>query len=172
MRRWTASGRCPGPSHADSGPPHDGPPTPAWNGGSLQRHPVHARHGPALEAAPAARRPGERCGLRVGAHLRRPHRDMQQTVSGPENAYKQGRMAEEVGFEPTVRFHARRFSRPVHSTTLPLLRSGLGIGRRAILKAPGAILPEPPESPFLARAQELSISANAGKSQPWRVRAE
>ncbi len=31
-------------------------------------------------------------------------------------------MAEEVGFEPTVRFHARRFSRPVHSTTLPLLR--------------------------------------------------
>ena len=33
-------------------------------------------------------------------------------------------MAEEVGFEPTVRSHARRFSRPVHSTTLPLLRSG------------------------------------------------
>jgi hypothetical protein len=31
-------------------------------------------------------------------------------------------VAEEVGFEPTVRFHARRFSRPVHSTTLPLLR--------------------------------------------------
>src|SRR6056297_2443890 len=30
-------------------------------------------------------------------------------------------MAEEVGFEPTVRFHARRFSRPVQSTTLPLL---------------------------------------------------
>ena len=32
-----------------------------------------------------------------------------------------GQVAEEVGFEPTVRFHARRFSRPVHSTTLPLL---------------------------------------------------
>ena len=32
-------------------------------------------------------------------------------------------MAEEVGFEPTVRSHARWFSRPVHSTTLPLLRS-------------------------------------------------
>ena len=27
----------------------------------------------------------------------------------------------EVGFEPTVDFHLRRFSRPVHSTTLPLL---------------------------------------------------
>ncbi len=33
-------------------------------------------------------------------------------------------MAEEVGFEPTVDFHLRRFSRPVHSTTLPLLRLG------------------------------------------------
>ena len=33
-------------------------------------------------------------------------------------------MAEEVGFEPTVDFHLRRFSRPVHSTTLPLLRRG------------------------------------------------
>ena len=31
-------------------------------------------------------------------------------------------MAEEVGFEPTDDFHHRRFSRPVHSTTLPLLR--------------------------------------------------
>ena len=31
-------------------------------------------------------------------------------------------MAEEVGFEPTVRVNVRRFSRPVHSTTLPLLR--------------------------------------------------
>ena len=37
-------------------------------------------------------------------------------------------MAEEVGFEPTVDFHLRRFSRPVHSTTLPLLRQGGGIG--------------------------------------------
>ena len=34
-------------------------------------------------------------------------------------------MAEEVGFEPTVDFHLRRFSRPVHSTTLPLLRVGM-----------------------------------------------
>lgn len=31
-------------------------------------------------------------------------------------------MAEEVGFEPTEGFHLRRFSRPVHSTTLPPLR--------------------------------------------------
>ena len=31
-------------------------------------------------------------------------------------------MAEEQGFEPWEDFHPRRFSRPVHSTTLPLLR--------------------------------------------------
>ena len=33
-----------------------------------------------------------------------------------------GRMAEEVGFEPTEGVNPRRFSRPVQSTTLPLLR--------------------------------------------------
>ncbi len=44
-------------------------------------------------------------------------------------------MAEEVGFEPTVRFHARRFSRPVQSTTLPLLRHPVVNGSRMILKA-------------------------------------
>ena len=33
-----------------------------------------------------------------------------------------GYLAEEVGFEPTERVNVRRFSRPVHSTTLPLLR--------------------------------------------------
>ena len=32
-------------------------------------------------------------------------------------------VAEEVGFEPTEGFHPRWFSRPVHSTTLPLLRA-------------------------------------------------
>ena len=32
-------------------------------------------------------------------------------------------MAEEVGFEPTERVNVRWFSRPVHSTTLPLLQS-------------------------------------------------
>ena len=31
-------------------------------------------------------------------------------------------MAEGEGFEPPVHFRARRFSRPVHSTTLPPLR--------------------------------------------------
>ena len=39
-------------------------------------------------------------------------------------------MAEEVGFEPTVDFHLRRFSRPVHSTTLPLLRLGKVLPRQ------------------------------------------
>ena len=34
-------------------------------------------------------------------------------------------LAEEVGFEPTVDFHPRRFSRPVQSTALPLLRRRL-----------------------------------------------
>ena len=45
-------------------------------------------------------------------------------------------MAEEVGFEPTVDFHLRRFSRPVHSTTLPLLRQNPHSCRRLILKEP------------------------------------
>ena len=40
-----------------------------------------------------------------------------------------------MGFEPTVRFHARRFSRPVHSTTLPLLRFACSTPGIAILKA-------------------------------------
>ena len=44
-------------------------------------------------------------------------------------------VAEEVGFEPTVRFHARRFSRPVQSTTLPLLRLGPSNHHHMILKA-------------------------------------
>ena len=44
-------------------------------------------------------------------------------------------MAEEVGFEPTVDFHLRRFSRPVHSTTLPLLRRAPDNGPQTILKA-------------------------------------
>ena len=45
------------------------------------------------------------------------------------------RMAEEVGFEPTVDFHLRRFSRPVHSTTLPLLRRSPFSGSFPIRKA-------------------------------------
>jgi hypothetical protein len=34
-------------------------------------------------------------------------------------------MAEAQGFEPWEDFHPRRFSRPVHSTTLPSLRERL-----------------------------------------------
>jgi hypothetical protein len=33
-------------------------------------------------------------------------------------------MADRVGFEPTVSFHPRRFSRPLQSTTLPPVRAG------------------------------------------------
>ena len=33
------------------------------------------------------------------------------------------KMEEEVGFEPTVRSHVRRFSRPLQSTALALLQS-------------------------------------------------
>ncbi len=36
-------------------------------------------------------------------------------------------MAEGVGFEPTVRFHAQRFSRPSQSTTLPPFRDVLAV---------------------------------------------
>ena len=41
-------------------------------------------------------------------------------------------MAEEQGFEPWEDFHPRRFSRPVHSTTLPLLRQALHNGVKMI----------------------------------------
>ncbi len=43
-------------------------------------------------------------------------------------------VAEEVGFEPTEGVNPRRFSRPVHSTTLPLLRPALINQNRLILK--------------------------------------
>ena len=52
-------------------------------------------------------------------------------------------MAEEVGFEPTVRSHARRFSRPVQSTTLPLLRARLAYATRPDSKSRA---PWPPPS--------------------------
>ena len=45
------------------------------------------------------------------------------------------KMAEEQGFEPWEDFHPRRFSRPVHSTTLPLLRQALPSVSRKILQA-------------------------------------
>ena len=41
-------------------------------------------------------------------------------------------VAEEQGFEPWEDFHPRRFSRPVHSTTLPLLRLALHSGAKLI----------------------------------------
>ena len=41
-----------------------------------------------------------------------------------------------MGFEPTVGVNPRRFSRPVHSTTLPLLRFIFPKASRLILKAP------------------------------------
>ena len=44
-------------------------------------------------------------------------------------------VAEEQGFEPWEDFHPRRFSRPVHSTTLPLLRQALPSVSRKILQA-------------------------------------
>ncbi len=40
----------------------------------------------------------------------------------PNHNHPNGKVAEEQGFEPWEDFHLRRFSRPVHSTTLPLLR--------------------------------------------------
>ena len=39
-------------------------------------------------------------------------------------AIKNEWVAEAQGFEPWEDFHPRRFSRPVHSTTLPSLRWG------------------------------------------------
>ena len=52
------------------------------------------------------------------------------------NRNREDVVAEEVGFEPTVDFHLRRFSRPVHSTTLPLLRPASNSCTRLILKEP------------------------------------
>ena len=36
---------------------------------------------------------------------------------------RKGELADGVGFEPTVRLHARRFSRPLPSTTRPPIQS-------------------------------------------------
>ena len=46
-------------------------------------------------------------------------------------------MAEEVGFEPTVRLRARRFSRPVRSTAPPLLQTGSSVTRPSGAAKPG-----------------------------------
>ena len=84
---------------------------------------------------------GQQLGLsgRLGPSLSRmPTRKLRELRS-KIHKFGHGKMrrrsvAEEVGFEPTVRFHARRFSRPVHSTTLPLLRSDLPNHSLLILK--------------------------------------
>src|SRR3990167_9470654 len=50
-----------------------------------------------------------------------------------------GKLAEEEGFEPPEPLRAQRFSRPPHSTALPLLRSDRCLWERAAFrKPPGA----------------------------------
>ncbi len=63
-------------------------------------------------------------------------------VSQPK--LEERRLAERVGFEPTVRLHAQRFSRPSQSTTLAPLRAdrtrvdrGSFVMRRSLKKGPG-----------------------------------
>lgn len=71
-------------------------------------------------------------------------------------------MAEEVGFEPTVRSHARRFSRPVQSTTLPLLRSGSLSRAAPILEAAaGKFADAPRRASHKAKAWLLSPQSGA-----------
>src|SRR6185436_20262901 len=45
-----------------------------------------------------------------------------------------GKVAERVGFEPTVRLHAQRFSRPSRSTTLAPLRAAAYTGHKSGLQ--------------------------------------
>jgi rare lipoprotein A len=74
-------------------------------------------------------------------------------------------VAEEVGFEPTVDFHLRRFSRPVHSTTLPLLRFGPVSGSNPIRKARsrfGGIRRQFFYEPSKSRARALSLEKGGG----------
>ena len=49
------------------------------------------------------------------------------------------KVAEEEGFEPPERLHAQRFSRPPHSTTLPLLRMSASVSAIALGIAIGAL---------------------------------
>ena len=67
---------------------------------------------------------------------------LKERSSKTEKVGFQGRcVAEEVGFEPTEGFRLRRFSRPVQSTALPLLRGAL------ISPAPG-LVQQPTLPPF------------------------
>ncbi len=77
-------------------------------------------------------------------------------------------LAEEVGFEPTVGVNPRRFSRPVHSTTLPLLRPGSDRPERAILEGKPSGAPYTPISaqshlaPFHEARQPLTCRPKRG----------
>ena len=72
-------------------------------------------------------------------------------------------VAEGVGFEPTVRLHAQRFSRPSHSTTLASLRRAPGdrsIGRAdTSQKGPGR---QAPARAFWARSGAAGGDRAAG----------
>ena len=80
-----------------------------------------------------------------------------------QGALRTGSVAEEVGFEPTKGVNPCWFSRPVHSTALPLLRSDPSI-------APGLILKDGIEGKFadvlshtfLGRALSLHWRINKG----------
>src|SRR5216684_1289514 len=61
-----------------------------------------------------------------------------------------GKLAERVGFEPTVRLHAQRFSRPSRSTTLAPLR---GAAYR------GAIPPRQPRPNFRLFSPKSGVSS-------------
>ena len=73
-------------------------------------------------------------------------------------------MAEEVGFEPTVDFHLRWFSRPVHSTALPLLRQV----RTSIVV--GVIL-KSPKSRSKTATSRAGLSRNLPPAWPFTLRA-
>ena len=65
-----------------------------------------------------------------------------------------GVLAERVGFEPTVRLHAQRFSRPPDSTTLAPLRAD-GYGSESSRTLPGM------DDATLARFADLVIGFGA-----------
>src|SRR5216683_5643521 len=85
------------------------------------------------------------------AHPSRRPRFGRPTFWRPDTApsSNQHEMAERVGFEPTVRLHAQRFSRPSRSTTLAPLR---GPAYR------GAIPPRQPRPDFRHLSPESGVS--------------
>ena len=81
-----------------------------------------------------------------------------------------GVVAEEVGFEPTVGVNPRRFSRPVHSTTLPLLRRQSDRPDGTILEGKPALRhAESRRSaapPFSGRAPAVNMRSKRGEPAP------